>query len=63
MHMTKTILNPCYHANGTIVDLDLEKVVLHTVNGERMTEEYFDTLEEEKEETMNATLMTAKREG
>jgi hypothetical protein len=47
--MTKIIPNPCYLANGKSVDIDLDKVILHTVTGERMTEEYFERLADEAE--------------
>jgi hypothetical protein len=47
--MTRIVSNPCYLTNGKIIDIDLNKAVLHTVTGERMTEEYFERLADEAE--------------
>jgi hypothetical protein len=52
--MPKTIPNPCFLARGKIVDIDLDKKVLHTVTDERMTEEYFERLADEAENAQKA---------
>ena len=40
----KTIENPFYKANGECVEVDLDTAVLHTQDGEQITEDYLDTL-------------------
>jgi hypothetical protein len=47
--MKMTFRNPYYHTGAVGVDIDLEKTVLHTTTGERMTEAYFQSLADEAE--------------